>query len=130
LIGYDQEIFSYFKEQEHLCGFDLNLTYPQNGYFPPLTIKSPTDRELNDLLTQRKTPFHWRSFIDKAATRFAKRSDNSSRCPPKEDLIGQGNGTINGWYGCFLYDEMLDYALNCSFPYSTFMRTDLPLVLC
>jgi carboxypeptidase D len=126
LIGYDEEIYLYFKQQEHHCGFDLNLTYPQNGHFPTLTIKSPTDRPVNDLLAQRKTPFRKESLTDKAATRFGKRSDNSSRCPPKENLIGQGN-TINGWYGCYLYDEMVDYALNCSFPYSMFMRIDLTL---
>ncbi|KIM90542.1 hypothetical protein PILCRDRAFT_186958 [Piloderma croceum F 1598] len=118
LIGYDDEIFAYFKQQEHLCGFDLNLTYPQDAHFPPLSIIPPTDRQVNDLLAQRKTPFRQQSFIDKAATRFVKRSDNSTRCPPKESLIGQGDETINGWYGCFLYDEMLDYALNCSFPYN------------
>ncbi|KAI9066342.1 alpha/beta-hydrolase [Trametes sanguinea] len=38
LIGYDQDVFNYFREQEHLCGFDLNLTYPQNGHFPTLNL--------------------------------------------------------------------------------------------
>lgn len=27
------------------------------------------------------------------------------------------NGTIDSWYGCDLYDEMLDYAINFTFPW-------------
>ena len=38
----------------------------------------------------------------------------------KRDLSGRANGTIDPWYGCDLYDEMIDYALNFSLPWSTF----------
>jgi carboxypeptidase D len=106
----------YFKEQEHLCGYDLNLTYPQKGYFPSLDITMPTERNISDFLARRKTRFNMQSFTNEASARFAKRSD--SRGPSKRDLTGRANGTIDGWYGCFLYDEMLDYALNFSFPWS------------
>lgn len=36
----------------------------------------------------------------------------------KRDLSGRANGTIDTWYGCFLGDEMQDYALNFSLPWS------------
>lgn len=116
LIGYDKDVYLYFKEQEHLCGYDLNLTYPQNGYFPSLKIIMPTERNISDFLAQRKTRFNMQSLTNEASTRFAKRSD--SRGPSKRDLTGRANGTIDGWYGCFLYDQMIDYALNFSFPWS------------
>lgn len=37
----------------------------------------------------------------------------------KRDLSGRANGTIDPWYECDLYDEMIDYALNFSLPWST-----------
>ena len=36
----------------------------------------------------------------------------------KRDLTGRANGTIDPWYACDLYDEMIDYALNFSLPWS------------
>ncbi|KAJ7878005.1 alpha/beta-hydrolase [Mycena olivaceomarginata] len=38
VIGYDQQVFEFFREQTHLCGFDLNLTYPQSSHFPTLNL--------------------------------------------------------------------------------------------
>jgi carboxypeptidase D len=113
LIGYNTDVYSYFKEQEHLCGYDLNLTYPQNGYFPSLNLTLPTERNVSDLLLTRKTRFNKQFFTD---AQFTKRSH--SRGPSKRDLTGRANGTIDGWYGCFLYDELVDYALNFSFPWT------------
>ena len=36
----------------------------------------------------------------------------------KRDLSGRANGTIDEWYECYLYDEMMDYAINFTFPWS------------
>lgn len=37
----------------------------------------------------------------------------------KRDLTGRANGTIDPWYLCDLLDEVVDYALNFSVPWST-----------
>ena len=43
LIGYDPAVYEYFQEQAHLCGWDLNLTYPQiGGHFPSIVINYTT----------------------------------------------------------------------------------------
>lgn len=43
LIGYDPAVYEYFQTQAHLCGWDLNLTYPQvGGHFPSITINETT----------------------------------------------------------------------------------------
>ncbi|KAL5492153.1 hypothetical protein ACEPAI_3600 [Sanghuangporus weigelae] len=43
LIGYDTEVYEYFREQSHLCGYDLNLTYPQTGgHFPTINLNFTT----------------------------------------------------------------------------------------
>ena len=36
----------------------------------------------------------------------------------RRDLSMRANGTIDTWYGCLIYDEMIDYALNFSAPWS------------
>lgn len=38
----------------------------------------------------------------------------------KRDLSGRASGTIDPWYGCDLCDEVIDYALKFSVPWSTF----------
>ena len=38
----------------------------------------------------------------------------------KRDLSGRANGTIDPFYGCFLLEEVMDYAQNFSFPWSEF----------
>ena len=48
---------------------------------------------------------------------LVKRADDGKRLA-KRDLSLRANGTIDSWYGCFLYDELIDYALNFSAPWS------------
>lgn len=36
----------------------------------------------------------------------------------KRDLSLRANGTIDPWYGCFLFDEMVEYAINYTAPWS------------
>ena len=55
-----------------------------------------------------------------------KRESNEQRNMKREqwkrDLSGRANGTIDPWYGCSLFQEMVDYAINFTFPWSTFTR--------
>ena len=44
---------------------------------------------------------------------------NRSKC----DLSGRANGTIGTWYGCFLNDELENYALNFSLPWRGWLLT-------
>lgn len=46
----------------------------------------------------------------------------------KRDLTGRANGTIDPYYQCDLFQEMVDYALNYSLPWSTFvLRIDFDI---
>lgn len=38
----------------------------------------------------------------------------------KRDLTGRSNDSIDPFYGCDLWDEMVDYAKNFTFPWSGF----------
>ncbi|KAI0366275.1 alpha/beta-hydrolase [Pilatotrama ljubarskyi] len=134
IIGYDQDVFNYFRQQSHLCGFDLNLTYPQNGHFPTLNLVRPTQNSdlSQSLLQPTESRARSASFQKTVSERFAaahgekplhrrekflERREESRR-EWKRDLGGRANGTIDPSYGCFLLDELIDYAVNFTFPWS------------
>ncbi|KAH9848633.1 alpha/beta-hydrolase [Lenzites betulinus] len=126
IIGYDQDVFDYFKQQHHLCGFDLNLTYPQVGTFPTLNLTSGLRATLgaasvrSEIFTSLKGAIlagyaeHGRTTSEggDVTARLRRRSEW------KRDLSGRANGSIDPWYGCDVFDEMRDYALNFTFPWS------------
>ncbi|KAJ7934228.1 alpha/beta-hydrolase [Mycena leptocephala] len=107
LINYDPEVYEYFKTQEHLCGYDLNLTSARlaargdSSRYKSLvtTLKAG---QVNKVVPSRRELERW----DEPHTAW------------KRDLAGRANGTLDPWYGCFLLAEMWDYALNFTFPWS------------
>lgn len=58
----------------------------------------------------------------KAGAALQKRESDEERNVKREqwkrDLSGRANGTIDPWYGCFLFYEVVDYAINFTFPWS------------
>lgn len=131
IIGYDTDVLEYFREQTALCGYDLTLEYPQNGHFPTLTFEPGNDPALSGATPsgRYKSRLTRQGLLLDAQERFAvelakrdrhlsKRERLRARDAWKRDLAGRANGTIDPWYGCDLYDEMLDYAINFTFPWS------------
>lgn len=144
----------------HLCGYDFNLTYPQKSKFPPvgpttppteggearvatLASRSPKLIRKNLVaiakgmpnpasgLVRRETAPEAREVI---AREHARRTWlEEKRIIKKRDLTGRANGTIDPFYGCFLSEEIEDYALNFSLPWSTYTNlvavNDLPTSL-
>lgn len=117
---------SYLFCRHHLCGYDLNLTYPQNGTFPTLNYTSGQQAALNRVASH--TTRAARSLKDTIVDKLTKRqstegestyvSRSAKRSEWKRDLSGRANGTIDSWYGCDIFDEMIDYAVNFTFPWS------------
>ncbi|KAG0699895.1 alpha beta-hydrolase [Suillus ampliporus] len=134
IVGYDTTVFEYFREQEALCGYNLTLEYPQNRHFPTLTYTSGADPYTSGMSASgryraRQGQFSKKLFLAEMEQRYnarlAKRSTGLSkrerlraRDAWKRDLAGRANGTIDTWYGCDVYDEMVDYAINFTFPWS------------
>ncbi|KZT24766.1 alpha/beta-hydrolase [Neolentinus lepideus HHB14362 ss-1] len=128
LIGYDPEVYQYFKEQEHLCGYDLNFTYPQNGHFPTLNFTRgivdgsySSARKGNRLNGQSVLTTIADRYAASESKQLAKRDREMRRelwKAEKRDLSGRPNGTIDPWYGCYIHFELLDYAVNFSYPWS------------
>ncbi|KIJ31431.1 hypothetical protein M422DRAFT_53358 [Sphaerobolus stellatus SS14] len=130
LIDFDPDIYNYFKEQIHLCGYDLNASYPMTDHFPVLLPNSHTSP--NGSTTGNFASFAPKS-LDKAAVRAAlsrtsvpktslsKRElsvREERRSMLKRDLTGRANGTIDPTYQCFVLFELLDYAVNFTKPWS------------
>ncbi|KAJ7840852.1 alpha/beta-hydrolase [Mycena olivaceomarginata] len=124
LINYDPEVYEYFKTQEHLCGYDLNLTYPQNGHFPTLAdpvfhvgparlafqnrLKKSTMAFVNPKSTSKLLPLNRREALRREERRHEW----------KRSIAGRPNNTLDPFYGCFLFEEMWDYAANFSAPWA------------
>ncbi|EJD07265.1 alpha/beta-hydrolase [Fomitiporia mediterranea MF3/22] len=152
LIGYDSEVYEYFKEQTHLCGWDLNLTYPQTGKFPPIGPPIlPADGGRAAELASRKPGLIRKNLlavargVESPETGLVKRRtaptpeeiearEERKRAWIKEkrdlmrkrDLTGRANGTIDPFYGCFLAEETQDYALNFSMPWNLSKEIVIP----
>ncbi|KAJ3836137.1 alpha/beta-hydrolase [Lentinula raphanica] len=139
IIGFDPDVFQYFKEQEHLCGYDINLTYPQKGIIPTITDPFTTARLFADSETQTRTLPRRKQNLNRRL--LSSLSSLSSRALDtraaemeerrrllKRNLIGRPNGTLDPTYGCFLWEEMTDYAQNFSFPWTVgeFDAYDIP----
>ncbi|KAJ7073243.1 alpha/beta-hydrolase [Mycena belliarum] len=124
LIGYDPAVYNYFKEQEHLCGFDINLTYPQNGIIPTLTFTDAADRNVPFL--EKSKSYARRGLVSEIEQRYAALESSErdllarqrERRTWKRDLSLRANGTLDPWYGCALLPEFIDYALNYSAPWN------------
>ncbi|KAF9525355.1 Alpha/Beta hydrolase protein [Crepidotus variabilis] len=127
IIGYDAEVYKYFKDQTHLCKFDINLTYPQNGLIPDPEMTFPKGRFIPWALRMDrkkfKTQLMRRSVENPALAKRTPYEREVARQEWKRDLSLRQNGTIDPWYGCFLLDMYIDYALNYTFPWNL---TDQP----
>ncbi|THU97262.1 alpha/beta-hydrolase [Dendrothele bispora CBS 962.96] len=142
IINFDPDVLQYFRVQEHLCGYDVNLTYPQQGIIPTLTDPFTTGFVYGAV--NGTTDFRQRSrsrlgysnslrFADRLSTTGqGRRSLHSPREVREEaarawkrDLSARPNGTLDPFYGCFLFEEMVDYAINFTFPWSGFTGFDV-----
>jgi len=67
-----------------------------------------------------------RNLVAEVASRYVslekngltKRDRAAKRLEWKRDLSGRANGTIDPWYGCTVFEEMLTYAINFTFPWT------------
>lgn len=100
------------------------MTYPQTGLFPSIKALPPNRPNQTNYSGPRYFSKH--NFAANVAARFAvhpdkglaKRDREAKRLERKRDLTGRANGTIDPWYGCFLYEQALEYAVNFTFPWS------------
>ncbi|KAF8550322.1 alpha beta-hydrolase [Imleria badia] len=129
IIGYDTQVFEYFQEQSTLCKYNLTLKYPQPEHFPTLNapLPSASSGSSGNYGVKLTTRQFMREVQDRLVTKLAERDGVfvghgeklRAHNAWKRDLAGRANGTIDPWYLCDVYDEMLDYAINFTFPWCT-----------
>ncbi|KAH0834745.1 Alpha/Beta hydrolase protein [Lanmaoa asiatica] len=139
IIGYDTEVFEYFLEQSALCGYNLTLQYPQPEHFP--TLKAPLPFLSSGYSGTYDARFTLKRLVREVQDRFVTRLKVRDGSPLehgqrlhardwKRNLAGRANGTIDPWYQCDVYSEMIDYAVNFTFPWSldglTFDQYNIP----
>lgn len=119
LLDYNFTALQFYEQQSHLCGYDLNLTYPQTGgHFPSLVEIQPTavGRMLSSFIAAK--PGRGLLRPERATWGARRRSLQPERIHRE---VGSGfdpSTTIDPWYGCFLLDSVSDFAVNHSFPYA------------
>lgn len=111
----------------HLCGYDLNITYPQNGHFPTLRVPFEGDnlvrKELSAALHSPRSKSTLASLTTLAnfPDDSINRRDLSTRMrrlgESKRDLTGRANGTIDPFYQCDLLIELISYTINFTKPW-------------
>ncbi|THG96679.1 hypothetical protein EW026_g5196 [Hermanssonia centrifuga] len=116
------------------------------GNFPTINIVSggnqngsSTGSDQDDDVNKKKNGStnngrHSGSFTSTVAKRHAERVANgwsprheeniSKRDTWKRDLGGRSNSSIDPWYGCFVWDEMVDYAVNFTYPWNASLDFD------
>lgn len=118
LINFDPEVYDYFAEQFTLCGYNLTFSYPETqGHFPPFEFQGNGNSRQRVKQASQKL---------KELTLLLANSDEKGHDPPKlalEERQGEKypvpalTGKINSWYGCWLVEEVLDFAHNYSIPW-------------
>jgi len=131
IIGYDIEVLKYFQKQNHLCGYDLNLTYPQHGKLPTLSFKGGSGATailaasaFSDKRTFKSLLLNKYRLMQKRGLLKRGRNREEARLKWKRDLSLRANGTIDPYYGCSLLYEAVEYAVNYTYPW-----TELPNAL-
>ena len=114
--------------RHRLCGFDLNLTYPQTGgAFPTLNMTSGLRATLlnsnnseSDISLSARKELVARMLHTKTKRFMLDKHQEAKRTQRKRDLTERANGTLDPWYQCDIWEEMADYALNFSIPWSAY----------
>ena len=102
------------------------MTYPQPEHFPTLDPPFPDEdsavraraKQRKSILFQQLLKQDARAKRDGVETEPISEARLARRDAWKRDLAGRANGTIDPYYQCDLFDEMIDYAENFTFPWS------------
>ncbi|EIN09574.1 alpha/beta-hydrolase [Punctularia strigosozonata HHB-11173 SS5] len=132
LIGYNTEVYDYFKAQSTLCNFTTELSYPGDGAMATVQVaegqlQNPGRNIPDEDDTRTTTKKHSRAGMPTKSGWVEELREKKRHAPVDRvrnqklvmrDLTGRPNGTIDPWYGCFLWDMLTDYAVNFTFPWT------------
>lgn len=119
----------HFLSRSALCGYNLTLQYPQPEHFPTLEAPISSTATLGNSARsiKKRGLLEAQKSVDTALRGRKNHERLRARDVWKRGLAGRANGTIDPWYQCDLHTEMLDYALNFTFPWCTCPSAPIPL---
>lgn len=133
LIGFNTSVYEYFVDQYNLCGYNLELKYPNPSLYPTLSPSTPPNKAMMTRSINAMRNFQQASLkqvldlyshdanTDADETlingkRFVKRQSTGTDTP--QPTLGP-LGTIDSYYGCFLMEHIEDFAVNFTTPWGT-----------
>ena len=113
--------------RNRLCGYNIDLKYPETQKYP--TIIAPLGAYGSSVAGSSKSKLRYSTFasafksrlrtnLARAPANLDKRKRKLAQKDWKRDLSTRPNGTIDPWYGCDLFDFVIDYALNYTYPWT------------
>lgn len=96
----------------------MNLVRPTESSTLSDSLLNPASsraRTLKEIISEKFTAGYGSPSLAKRVELHERRE--AERKQWKRDLSGRANGTIDPSYGCFLLDELIDYAVNFTFPW-------------
>ena len=78
------------------------------------TTETPA-KSLHATVAEKFTAIHGNPDLTKRSQFHERREEQRQQW--KHDLSARANGTIDPFNGCFLLDELIDYAVNFTFPW-------------
>ncbi|KAH8832752.1 Alpha/Beta hydrolase protein [Flagelloscypha sp. PMI_526] len=127
IIGYDTEVFEYFRQQNDICNYTLDIQYPQPEPLPyiPLVLSPIRDipfamaeqrRMGKNVMMEVRRRF---SSLDEPVKREKIEARRLEGGLHRRDLsLRPSDGSLDLWYGCDLLDEFIDYAVNYTYPWN------------
>ncbi|KAJ7890888.1 alpha/beta-hydrolase [Mycena olivaceomarginata] len=118
LINFNPDVFRYFQTQTHICGYDLNLTYPQHAPLPALR-----DESLPPVQARRHRDENFLSIktLEKARRDRLRKISSHARGRQAENATGPSTLPPILGGGCSLSGQLITYALHFAFPWSAFI---------
>ena len=118
LINFDTKVYDYFAEQFMLCGFNLTFSYPEtHGRFPPLMFKGNGNGRLRVDQASKKLKELVLLLADTERQGYDHRKFALEKRLGEKYPVPSLTGKINRWYGCWLVEEVLDFAHNYTIPW-------------
>jgi carboxypeptidase D len=124
LINFNITMYEEFVAKSHLCGYDLNLTYPQTGGHFPVLKNGFEDRKHADIESRQDMLGRLQSLVNhvlmtKAQAQSARRSfPPASYVFERRALQAQPNVTLDPHHQCAILNELLYYVRDHVAPWS------------
>lgn len=118
LINFDPRVYDYFAEQFTLCGFNLTFSYPETrGHFPPFEFKGNGNGRLRVKQVSNKLKELVLLLADTEGDGYDHAKLALERRQGQMYPVPTLTGKIDRWYGCWLVEEVLDFAHNYTIPW-------------